>query len=238
MARPPAPPPHPLNKLYRETRRNIRPNHGLSDNASFVDGSAAPVGGHSPRPPRDSNNTDGRSEFGGVSPRSPGTNKSQLGLSAGGSFATLAAGAPTTSAAGAGAAGPGAGAPGVRPRGVRLTAVTFAANAPVLAVGERTVGKIHRETLVVKTYLVLLYPAVGGGTAFWCIFNPFNCDGALDAWQTYGNISTFSLLLAPAATKKSLLSLHLSTCRSSLVCVLPKGTLVDASTFTRLSEWT
>lgn len=107
---------------------------------SSLDGATSATGGHSPRP-RDTNNIGGdggRSELGGLSPRSP-LARSQ-GLSGGGS-----GGASSAGAGGGGGVGLG-GQPGVRPRGVQLTAVTFAANAPVMAVGKRpTGGRLKRR---------------------------------------------------------------------------------------------
>eukprot|EP00903_Cladosiphon_okamuranus_P013687 g12746.t1 len=103
--------------------------NGATGGTPSLDGATTATGGHSPRP-RDANNTGdgGRSELGGLSPRSP-LARSQ-GLSGGG-------GSGGVSSAGAGVGGGGLGGqPGVRPRGVQLTAVTFAANAPVMAVGD------------------------------------------------------------------------------------------------------
>jgi len=105
------------------------------DPSSFDEGTSA-GGGHSPRPRDNTNNTGdgGRSEIGGLSPRSPLT-RSQ-GLPGGGSAGGGGEGGTSSGGVGGNAAGL-VGQSGVRPRGVELTAVTFAANAPVMAVGKR-----------------------------------------------------------------------------------------------------
>lgn len=111
------------------------PGSGATGNvgvgAFSLDGATSATGGHSPRP-RDASNTGdgGRSELGGLSPRSP-LGRSQ-GLSGGGG----SGGASSVGVGGGGGGGGNGGQPGVRPRRVQLTAVTFAANAPVMAVGE------------------------------------------------------------------------------------------------------
>lgn len=116
------------------------PGFGSMDNGGgspySLDGGGSATGGHSPRP-RDSKNTEdgARSELGGLSPRSPMA-RSQ-GLPGGG-------GGSGEGASGGGVAGGGGGGltsqPGVRSRGLQLTAVTFAANAPVMAVGKKPIS--------------------------------------------------------------------------------------------------
>lgn len=131
---------NPSGLLPSRLNNSSSPGSGSFGNVgggpSSLDGATSSTGGHSPQP-RDANNIadGGRSELGGLSPRSPMA-RSQV-LSGGGG------GGASTAGAGAGGAGLG-GQPGVRPRGVQLTAVSFAANAPVVAVGKRPSTRVYR----------------------------------------------------------------------------------------------
>lgn len=102
-------------------------DNGGGGGTSTLDGVASVTGGSglSPRT-RDTNNAGdaGRSELGGLSPRN---------------LPARSQGLPSGSGGGGGVGGMG-GQPGVRPRGVQLTAVTFAANDPVMAVGKRPIS--------------------------------------------------------------------------------------------------
>lgn len=139
----PTPPCKRLNQMLKEKKSRLctllptivarRSPSGpeLSQNvgAASADGFLGTDGGQSPRP-RDG--TDGRSEVGGMTPRSIANKSQAVGGGVGG-----AGDAPKSSVGGGGGGGMGSSSDGVHPRGVQLTAVTFAANAPVLAVGEK-----------------------------------------------------------------------------------------------------
>lgn len=110
---------------------------------TFLDGGGSAAGGHSPRP-RDNKSTEdgGRSELGGLSPRSPMARSQGLpGVGGGGS----GGGGVGGGGVGGGGGGGLGSQPGVRPREVQLTAVTFAANAPVMAVGKKPKESVVAE---------------------------------------------------------------------------------------------
>lgn len=168
----------PLLPLAHRSAETSMPGSGSVGNGgggpSSLDGATTATGGHSPRP-RDPNNTGdgGRSELGAPSPRSP-LARSQ-GVSGGGSGGA--------SSAGGGGGGPGLGGqPGVRQRGVQLTAVTFAANAPVMAVGKR---RKFKEGRVCGNYDPLEWRdegfrqsgEVGGSEVYPVVPTPFSIRG-------------------------------------------------------------
>lgn len=129
-------------RFLRTNRSNLVSVHG-SVSPALANGTTV-TAGQSSRPRETSES--GRSEADGMSSRSTLTARSQLGPGAGaGSSETLQTAGQMSPAAGSGSN------PSVlRPQGMQqLTAVTFAANAPVLAVGK---GKSGSKLLSASNY--------------------------------------------------------------------------------------